>query len=315
LENHVEPIASFSGHTPDIWSVVVPQIAYHSPALRQGMMACGTLIQSMLRKELGAAAERSTTVILRHASRSVGELANNHRPIIEVVLTAWTFWLLDLMRGLFQSAVVHIISAVQISRRCRKELSSDALASSFIEGMLANVPEPGAADSIALDPAIRHDPPLVRQAKAVPKLEHAYVQIVTCIDRVGFSHVVRKAQILSTLELARQEIWYALSRYNTPEQFALWMHKARSADPDQIPWFHLVDSPGLYARPINILDDHLLTHIVFNMEEWTKEIGRTTLLFLIMTAEADLPMRHITMDFFEYARQIRLPRSSAQGWS
>ncbi|KIX07097.1 uncharacterized protein Z518_05074 [Rhinocladiella mackenziei CBS 650.93] len=310
LTNYVEPRSSFVGQSPDVWSIVIPQIAYHSVALRHAMIACGTMIQAMQRKELGDAFDRSTTTIVVHATRAFRELSMHERPLLEVVLTAHTFWSLDLMSGKFKSAMMHILSAMKIAQQSRKALASDALANFFVQGMVAGFPpDPETLKDTKLEPSDDADPPAVKKAKAVPKLEHGYDQVLACRHRVMVNGAPEKPRILFTLDALRSEIQWILSQYNTPESYDKWLQSVQGyeqseRDPDPLPG----TTPGICYRILTDVDNHIGDKPGFDIVEWEKECMRTMMMFMVLTAGSDLTLRHTTMEFFEYSRQIRQPR-------
>ncbi|KIW29564.1 uncharacterized protein PV07_05372 [Cladophialophora immunda] len=314
LVRYVEPRARFPGNAdpdPDIYRLVIPQIAYHSMALRDAMIACGTLVQAVQRKYAQAAYQKTMAMVLQYATRAIRELATSTRPLIEVVLTAYTFWSLDLMSCNFQSAMMHLLSALQIARQCRKALASDELASLFVEGMVFNLPDPQAAPP----PDIGNDPPDIRRIKAVVKLEVEYDRVAACTQRVTASDVPNKRETLAILDESRREVQWILSKYNTAEQYTRWLlHKAQQvADGFSVTMPKLENRPGIFQKLVRDVDEYLARSASGDAQSqipmglWRKDASSGTLTLMVLTAGTDLPLRHITMDFFETARQIRWP--------
>ena len=295
LVRHCEPRSRFPADMnpgQDVWRYVIPQIAYHSAALRGAMIACGILVQSVQRKEHGSKYEKSMAMVLRYATRAIRELASNIKPLIETVLTAYTFWSLDLMACNFQSAskytrplktcfasstrclgfhtlahsstyleayfdcctVMHLLSALKIAHQCRKVLASDELASTFVHGMMCNLPDPEATPPPELD----KDPPGVRRMKAVVKLEVEYDRVTACAQRVAVSNTSIKHEILPILEESRQEVQWIIFKYSTPKSYEKWLlHKKQHLADVNRKSSHSDDRPGFYQQLVQNVDDFL----------------------------------------------------------
>ena len=310
VKNHTAPLADYAGSgdsdTPDVMTTLLPQIAHHAMALRQAMIANGIIVQSLRRKELGAEAAESTALMLKHASRGLRELAMGQRPIIEVVLTAWTFWQLDLMCGNFQSALVHLQSAMKISEQRQSQSASDALAYAFIRTMVAAIGE-----NITADFTTNDVPPALRKARAMPVLEQSFDQIVRCIRRVMASRITQKSEVLRILDLAGQEARYCLSRYMSEVQFERWSQRAQSSQAgESSECSDATNLPGIFSNVVADVDEYVAGRSGLSLDQLDRDVRRATHLFLVTTAEADLALRHITMDLFNHSRQIRLPACS-----
>lgn len=211
----------------------------------------------------------------------------------------------------FQSAMIHLFSALKIARQCRKALASDELASAFIQAMIQNIPDP-----ITPPPELDKDPPNKRMAKTVVKLESEYERLTSCAERVAFSKVPEKSELLAIVEETRQETQWILSRYNTLELYEKWLRRSKILHHEDSFSECLLQTnePGPFQGLVSQIDDHLaITKLGKDiadpvpLDEWRKSAAKESLMVLVLSAQTDLPLRHITMDFFEVSRQIRWP--------
>lgn len=294
----------------DTWSIVISQIVYHSVALREVLTACGMLLLSAHRDIPQPEYDREMALVLSQATKAIQELAVHHRPLIEVVLTAYTLWCLDIMSCRFESATVHGLSALKIARQCHKTLVSDELASTFVQHMIFNLSKP---DTVQPSHSAKA-PPSVRRVEAVTNLELEYDRITASVQRVITSNVPDKHDILTILEDSRQEIQWILSRYNTLELYVEWVLKkqAQDATPHQkLP--ALADKPGILQSLVKNIDEFITTTDEISMpipapvDLWRKVSAQETLMYIVMVAGTDLSLRCITLDFMEVSRQIRWP--------
>jgi hypothetical protein len=282
------------------------------------MTACGTVVLSVERKVPQVQYDRDMALVLSHATHAIHELTMKVQPLIDVVLTAYTFWHLDIMCCRFQSAMMHGLSALKIAKQCRKTLASDEFASMFVQCLILDLP---GMDSAPL-PELVKDPPEIRRRQAVVKLEVEHDRVTACARRVAISDAPSKHNILAILEGSRQEIQWILSRYNTPELYGKWLrHKKHQAtDPD---WTvtPLENRPGFFQQFVKTVDEQLAAaEATFKLtgaewpkvpvDMWRKDSAQETLMFMFMVAGTDLELRHITMDFFEVSRRIRWPGRS-----
>ncbi|KAJ9613928.1 hypothetical protein H2200_002064 [Cladophialophora chaetospira] len=315
LVRHCEPKFRFPDKISleqEIWGVVIPQIAFHSVALREVLIACGTLVLSVEREFSQAEYDRDMTLVLSHATKAIQELATHHRPLIEVVLTAYTLWTLDTMSCRHESAIVHARSALKIARQCHEILPGDALASTLVQHMVFNLQGPDMVPS----PDLLRDPPGIRRMEAVAKLENEYARVTACAQRVVMSDVLDKNDILATLEESRQELQWILSRYNTMELYVKWVLNQQEQTGSPLPDFlPLASQPGLFQPLVEKIDEYISTAdeagalIPAPVDVWRKVSAQETLMFMVMVAGTDLSLRHITLDFMEVSRQIRWPAS------
>jgi hypothetical protein len=318
MVRQIEPRAKFPAHVhppgPDVWRIVIPQIACHSVALRNAMFACGTLLLSVHNKELGESYKKSVSEVMRFSTRAVHDLANNVKPLIETVLTAYTFWSLDLAACNLQSALMHLDSALKISQQCRKELASDALASTFVHCMLSFFGDnPGDVSMPELDP----DPPELRKRKAVVRLEAEYERVTAYAPRIAaLKDLSQKHGLLNLVEEARREIQWLLSKYSHPMIYAKWLaHRPGQIDEDPTidPTLLTVGIPTIFPQFLSRLETYLTAVEADEflcsapLEMWRKDAALEMLLFPVLTAQTDLPLRHISMDFLEISREIRWP--------
>ncbi|KIW99178.1 uncharacterized protein Z519_00841 [Cladophialophora bantiana CBS 173.52] len=207
--------------------------------------------------------------------------------------------------------MMHLLSALHIARQCRKKLPSDELASLSVEGMVFNLPDPQAARQSD----VGNDPPDIRRMKAVVKLDVEYDRVIACAQRVVTNKVPNKREILVILEESRRELQWILSKYNTSELYTRWLLKKtkQPADSSVRGMSELENPPGIFQKLVKNVDEYLARSagedvpLQIPTDPWRNDASGETLTFMVLTAGTDLPLRHITMDFFETARQIRWP--------
>jgi hypothetical protein len=289
----------------------IPQISSPSSALRLAMIACGTVALSLMGREMGEAEKQSTAVMRRYAMQATQNLPPPNRSFIETVLTTWTFWQLDMLCGKIKSSMMHTLRAHKLLLKSPSRLSSDALASSFLASMINGMPVISELENMIAGSNFETTEPFARKKLAVKQLWTVYRQVCEGHQRVKKSECAPKARILGMLDVTRQEIQWALSRWEEPQVYLQWLESNRSNSslrlepPSRDPSPATNDPPGPFSQIVNDLGLYLAGKHGFSIDECLYQASNSMLLFLVVTAASDVEMRQDALEFAEFSNKIR----------
>ena len=277
------------------------------------MIASGTLALSLARKEIGVAEILSRKTMLSYANRAINAQSVRNGPILETVLTAWTFWQLDMMCGDFKAAMMHMGSAIKIVQNSQPNHFSDAFAAWFIQGIMSGISSPLKRETGGWDPINEEDPADVRKRKTMASLMQGYPQLVTCCRRLVASDAPEKTNILAILDEAKQEVQWILKKWLPLDEYVLWRAEAEDVDNACIVGPDDLQRPGLFSKIVQDVDEYLAGSVAFSLNDWEVSVSRTTLMLILTTVRSDLLLRHDMLEFCEIAKQIRAPRKPTLG--
>ncbi|KAJ9603196.1 hypothetical protein H2200_012491 [Cladophialophora chaetospira] len=308
LVNYAEPRSCFIGSTTEFWLELIPQAAFGSSALRYAMIAGGYMALSLARKEVGAPEMESRRMTLSYANQAIRALACQSHSILETVLTAWTFWQLEVLDGNLKSALIHMTSAIKIVQHAPPGNDSNGIAKSFVEGMTSGVSTPLKHETGSWSPFGKADSVDERKRRAVKTLTEAFPQLESCSQRVLASNIPAKIKLLAILDEACQEVQWCLKKWLTLDEYVVWRARADNANQ------HEVSAPsGLFYNVVQDLNEHLSGSEDFVVDEWEQLVYRNFLVLFLSAVTPDLPFRHEMFDFMEFARQLREPRRPTLG--
>lgn len=314
MSSYSRPRTVFVGNSPDLWTMLIPQISFHANGLRLVMIACGTVALSLMRRENGEAEKESMAIMERYALRAIRNLSSLKRPLIETVVIMWTFWQLDMLCGKMKSSMMHVLSAQKFALENPSRLSSDALASSLVTSMTEGMPVVSELEIMMAGSNFEVAEFSIRKQLVVNKLWTTYSQICECYQRIQRSECTANARILGMLGIIQQEIEWILSRWEEPKVYLQRLENkrldsisgfepsARNSSPaatDPRPFQKIVDALGPYsAGPCGFSIDDCLQHT-----------STALLLLLVAGAGSNLEMRQDSIEFLEFSNKIRQIRA------
>lgn len=208
--------------------------------------------------------------------------------------------------------MMHVVSVLQISRRAEMSLSSDALASAFIEGMVGGLPEHISTENplgTYHDEKAEPDDTETKKAQAITLLREGILQLTACIRRVVASDVPEKARLLAVLGEIKQGVQWLLKKWMPLDEYIAWLATNGVGAPSNGSCFGHPPLHGMFSHVMNEVDTYITQPSAVSIDMLEISLLRATLNNLMTTCVwADLTLRHDVVDYLEFCRHLRKPR-------
>jgi hypothetical protein len=298
----------------DLWTKYIPQVATVYPALQHALVALGTIVLPLRRKDFWNY-EASRLKSLALTNKAINELTRHkHTPVIVVVLVAWMLWQLERAQGHFEHISgprnLHLESGLKVAAALDPHDADQAAVLQLMQGWksIGTFYDFFARQYPAL--ASAHTPIMLRKAGAVEMCRRTLEEVIVAQLKIAFDepnnneddHIVNsphqptnnndnttstlstaeKAILLKSLRRLRNELNWFLDR---------WSASVAHVNADSV----LVGVPSTLASPY--LEN--ISTGTYSVERLCAEFGRVLMIFLGRIIQDDVPLRADLMDFME----------------
>lgn len=270
----------------DLWSVVIPQLGWRHEPLRHFMTATGIIADSLLRN-VGTDTDRAQLIALSYVNRGIQLLREGPSSAFVILVTAWTLWQFDLMRGETRGALVHLKNGRLMAASKELSMEIDDKTEHIVEGVLnamqsdlvSLVTEEMFAE-LGTDTAKKKSFVVATVAVAEGEMAEAYWQ-------VSQSTSPSRAELMEGLTMLRQEMRWLKTRWQLGGQ----AYKG--------------DVPSLFGECLPTLRAHLLGVGDLDTAAFLQFLGRHLTFFSVQVSGADRQMRLDVTMLLRYREQLR----------
>ncbi|KIW99028.1 uncharacterized protein Z519_00691 [Cladophialophora bantiana CBS 173.52] len=113
------PVLAHYGPQGDFYTVLVPQVARQSPAVKH-MLVSLSLTHEKFHTGVATATPEMTSQAVSHYISALADIRNNNPPKLNVVIASLVAWAIELVQNNVPAAVVHLRGTLQLLREYRQ---------------------------------------------------------------------------------------------------------------------------------------------------------------------------------------------------